>query len=85
MRSCEECYWRLSGCQPEETACEYFYPIAIGEDLTETEIEYDAGPNADAWGRAGFSVITIAEECRMSAMEIEVPVGNPEGDDADEV
>ena len=55
------------------------------EDLTEPEIEYDAGPNADAWGRAGFSVITIAEECRMSAMEIEVPVGNPEGDNTDEV
>lgn len=72
MRLCEHCYWLLSGCLPEETVCEYFYPVAIGEDLTEPEREYDAGPNADAWGQAGFSVI-------------ELPVGNPEGDNGDEV
>lgn len=58
---CRNCYWRLSGCVPEFCGdCEYYQPLtdeAIPEDRG-----YDAGPDADAWGRAGFTVFGSLED-----------------------
>jgi hypothetical protein len=55
----------MSGCTPPDVPedCEYFEPANFDNDWSPPEEgEYDPGPDADIWGRAGFTVITIGEE-----------------------
>ena len=60
MKSCRNCYWLLSGCLPEEEPCGDFYPL--DSDCIVPETEYDPGPDADSWGRAGYEVFAGAQE-----------------------
>ena len=60
MKSCRNCYWLLSGCLPEEEPCGDFYPL--DSDCIVPETEYDPGPDADVWGRAGYEVFAGAQE-----------------------
>ena len=62
MKQCETCYWRLSGCVPDEgqVTCWDYYPL--DSDCIVPEAEYDPGPDADAWGQAGFEVFNSAQE-----------------------
>ena len=59
---CKTCYWRLSGCLPEGSGgCGFYEPLFDSDEASPDEPEYDAGPFADAFGRAGFDVFDSAE------------------------
>lgn len=59
---CKTCYWRLSGCLPEGLGgCGFYEPLFDSDEALPDEPEYDAGPCADAFGRAGFEVFDSAE------------------------
>lgn len=59
---CRTCYWRLSGCLPEGSGgCGFYEPLFDNDEELIEEPEYDAGSDADAWGKAGFEVFDSAE------------------------
>lgn len=65
MRGCRNCCWRFSNCDHdgEVFGCEFYEPAGFDDDWEPpAEKEYDPGPGADMWGRAGFTVIYIADE-----------------------
>ena len=60
---CRNCYWRLSGCVPEcRGSCEYYQPLFGDGEAIPGDRGYDAGRDADAWGRAGFTVFESLED-----------------------
>lgn len=59
---CKTCYWRLSGCLQEgHGGCDFYEPLFDSDEELPEEVEYDAGRDADAWGKAGFEVFASAE------------------------
>ena len=67
MSGCHNCYWGLfTKCDHIEGGCEFYEPAGYDDEWEPpAEKEYDPGPCADEWGRAGFTVIYIADEvCR---------------------
>lgn len=63
---CKSCYWRLSGCLPElPGGCGFYVALYDTDEEPVEEPEYDAGPDADSWGRAGYIVFESAEEMAL--------------------